>query len=83
MDAKRIRQLRPALRRFLRQVDDCFGDVRTRAHLPVYVRGQLSDRPRKSVEPMALAEGVAPRTLQEFLSLLDWDDQRLVDRVRQ
>ena len=34
-----------------------------------YVQGQLSDLPRKSVEPMAGLAGVPPRTLQEFLSL--------------
>jgi SRSO17 transposase len=83
MDAEHIRRLRPELGRFLRQFDDCFGNARTRTHLPVYVRGQLSDLPRKSVEPIALAEGVAPRTLQEFLSLLEWDDGRMVDRVHQ
>ena len=48
----------------------------------MYVRGQLSDLPRKSVEPIALAEGVAPRTLQEFLSLLDWDEPLMVDRTQ-
>jgi SRSO17 transposase len=83
MDADRIRQLRPALRRYLAQFNDCFADSRTRAHLPVYVRGQLSDLPRKSVEPMALAEGIAPRTLQEFLSLLDWNEPLMSARVQQ
>jgi SRSO17 transposase len=83
MDAEQIRRLGPELRRYLRGFDDCFGDSRTRAHLPVYVRGQLSDLPRKSVEPIALAEGMAPRTLQEFLSLLDWDEPLLVDRTQQ
>lgn len=82
MDAEQIRSLRPEVGRFLREFDDCFGNSATRAHLPVYVRGQLSDLPRKSVEPMALAEGVAPRTLQEFLSLLDWDETLLVDRTQ-
>jgi SRSO17 transposase len=83
MDAERIRQLRPELRRYLREFDDCFERAGTRAHLPVYVRGQLSDLPRKSVEPIALAEGVAPRTLQEFLSLLEWDELRLHDRLQE
>jgi SRSO17 transposase len=83
MDAEQIRRLRPELGRYLRQFDDCFGNSCTRAHLPVYVRGQLSDLPRKSVEPIALAEGIAPRTLQEFLSLLEWDDPRMVDRLHQ
>ena len=40
----------------------------TRAHLPTYVSGQLSDIPEKSVEPIAINAGVAPRTLQEFLN---------------
>lgn len=83
MDAEQIRRLRPELRRYLREFDDCFSNSATRAHLPVYVRGQLSDLPRKSVEPIALAEGVAPRTLQEFLALLDWDQALLVDHTQQ
>jgi SRSO17 transposase len=83
MDAERIRGLRVELGDYLGQFDDCFSNCATRAHLPVYVRGQLSDLPRKSVEPMALIEGVAPRTLQEFLSFLDWDDRLMIDRVQQ
>jgi SRSO17 transposase len=43
----------------------------------------LSDLPRKSVEPMALAAEMPPRTLQQFLSLLDWDQRRLLDRLQQ
>ena len=42
--------------------------VKTPAHLPTYVAGQLSSLQDKSVEPIALKAGVAPRTLQEFLS---------------
>jgi SRSO17 transposase len=83
MDAERIRGLRTQLRRYLRHFDECFNFAPTRAHLPVYVRGQLSDLPRKSVEPIALAEGVPPRTLQEFLSLLDWDERRMEARLQQ
>jgi len=33
----------------------------------------LSDLPRKSIEPIALAAGTAVRTLQEFLVTSDWD----------
>jgi hypothetical protein len=83
MDATQIRRLGPALDRFLGQFDDCFDRRDTRAHLPVYIRGQLSDLPRKSVEPMALAAGLPPRTLQQFLSLLAWDERRLVERLQQ
>jgi SRSO17 transposase len=82
MDAKQIRRLGPLLERYLSHFDDCFGRADTRAHLPVYVQGQLSDLPRKSVEPIALAAGVPPRTLQQFLSLLEWDRQRMIDVVQ-
>jgi SRSO17 transposase len=83
MDAEQIRQLEPKLERFLGRFADCFARKDTRAHLGVYVRGQLSDLAEKSVEPIALEAGVAPRTLQEFLSQLKWDDSRLRDRVQE
>ena len=83
MDADEIRQMKPMLSRFLKWFDGCFSRPETRAHLPVYVEGQLSDLPRKSVEPMAVQSGVAPRTLQEFLSLLHWDEDRMCERLQQ
>jgi SRSO17 transposase len=83
MDAEQIRQLEPKLDRFLERFAHCFARKDTRAHLGVYVRGQLSNLPEKSVEPIALEAGVPPRTLQEFLSQLKWDDERLRDRVQQ
>jgi SRSO17 transposase len=81
MDANELRSLRPELNRFLRRFDDCF-DTASVAHLPIYVRGQLSDLDRKSVEPMAKRAGVPPRTLQEFLSLLAWDHVSMRDRLQ-
>jgi SRSO17 transposase len=83
MDAEQIRQLEPKLDRFLDRFADCFARRDTRAHLGVYVRGQLSDLPEKSVEPIALEAQVAPRTLQEFLSQLKWDEERMRDRVQE
>ena len=83
MDAKQIRELEPKLECFLEEFDDCFTRKDTRAHLGVIVRGQLSDLPEKSVEPIALEAGVAPRTLQEFLSLLKWNEDRMRDRVQE
>lgn len=82
MDAAQIRQLGPKLDSFLKRFDDCFARKDTRAHLPVFVRGQLSDLPEKSVEPIALEAGVPPRTLQQFLSLLKWDENRMRDRLQ-
>jgi SRSO17 transposase len=83
MDAEQLRQLEPKLEHFLGRFADCFARKDTRAHLEVYVRGQLSDLPEKSVEPIALEAGVAPRTLQEFLSQLKWDQERLRQRVQE
>src|SRR5436309_14513671 len=82
MDAEQIRQLEPKLDRFLDRFADCFARRDTRAHLPTYVRGQLSDLPEKSVEPIALHAGVAPRTLQEFLTHHAWDHTRMRDRLQ-
>ena len=68
MNVAQIRQLQPKWDQFLHRFDDCFARKDTRAHLPVYVTGQLSDLPQKSVEPIAIEAGVAPRSPQEFLS---------------
>lgn len=83
MDAEQIRQLEGGLRDYLRRFDECFSRKDTRAHLPVYVRGQLSNLDRKSVEPMALEAGLPVRTLQEFLSQLKWDEDLMRKRLHQ
>src|SRR3954451_7012020 len=83
MDTQQIRRLEPELLTFLDEFRDCFRRKDTRAHLGTYVRGQLSHLPEKSVEPIALEAGVAPRTLQEFLSQLKWDEDRLRERMHQ
>jgi SRSO17 transposase len=82
MDAAEIRGLKPKLKRFLHQFRDCFGRKDTREHLSTYVEGQLSKLDRKSVEPIALAAGVAPRTLQQFLNSLEWDQEQLIDTLQ-
>ena len=83
MTEDQIRALGPALGEYLDEFADCFAHPGTRTHLREYVRGQLSDLQRKSVEPIAHWAGVAPRTLQEFLSLSDWDQGRMGDRLQQ
>ena len=80
---QQLRKLRPRLRQFLKRFDDCFPRKDTRAHLPVYVSGQLSDIPEKSVEPIAINAGVPVRTLQEFLSQHAWDHDKARDRLQQ
>ena len=82
MTVEQIRSLGPALSAYLDEFADCFVSPDTRYHLKEYVKGQLSNLPRKSVEPMAHLADVPPRTLQEFLSLSAWDDDRLRDTVQ-
>jgi len=82
MTEQQIRALGPALAEYLDEFADCFVSADTRYHLKEYVRGQLSNLPRKSVEPIAHLADVPPRTLQEFLSLSAWDEGRLRDTVQ-
>jgi SRSO17 transposase len=82
MDAATILEIKPALTTFLHEFDGCFGRRTTRRYLDVYVTGQLSDLDRKSVEPMADAAGVPPRSLQEFLSQFKWDAAAVRDRLQ-
>lgn len=83
MTEDQIRQLRPELTRYLRQFESCFDRCDTAAYLPIYVEGQLSDLQEKSCEPIALAAGIAPRNLQEFLAHYKWDQNRARNRLHQ
>jgi SRSO17 transposase len=76
MTDKEIAEIGPAFSRYLQRYRDCFLQKRTAAHFDNYCRGLLSDLPRKTVEPIALAAGTAVRTLQEFLVTADWDHER-------
>src|SRR4051795_11768529 len=82
MNIPQIRSLKPKLKKFLKRFNACFPRKDTRAHLPTYISGQLSDIPEKSVEPIAINAGVAPRTLQEFLSQHHWDQDQLRDDLQ-
>lgn len=83
MDANQIRRLKPELTRYLKRFDACFARRDTQAHFPKYIQGQLSELPAKSCEPMALAAGMAPRTLQEFLAHYCWDEDCMRDVLQQ
>lgn len=75
MTEQEITDLGPAFATYLRRFCDCFLQNRTAAHFDTYCRGLLSDLPRKSVEPIALAAGTAVRTLQEFLVTAQWQHE--------
>ena len=83
MDAEQIRELKPMLTRYLRQFDDCFTRRETRTPFSTYVEGQLSDLGEKSCEPIAVAAGIPPRNLQEFLSRCKWEEDRTRNRLQE
>jgi SRSO17 transposase len=75
MTEQDIAALGPAFAAYLRRFRSHFGQDRTASHFGTYCRGLISDLPRKSVEPIALAAGTAVRTLQEFLVTARWDHE--------
>ena len=83
MDADQIRQLRPELTRYLKRFGNSFGRRETRGHMSVYVEGQLSDLAAKSCEPIALAAGIPPRNLQQFLAHGQWDEESMRNRLQE
>src|SRR3954464_6758268 len=82
MTEQQIRDLGPALARFLGGFRRFFAQSRTAGHFADYCRGLLSELPRKSVEPIALASGTAVRTLQEFLRDHDWSFPQARERLQ-
>ena len=73
MTDQEIAAVGPDFARYLGHFRGAFLQRRTAAHFDNDCRGLLSDLPRKSVEPIALACGTAVRTLQEFLVTARWD----------
>jgi SRSO17 transposase len=76
MTEQEMTGLGPAVAAYLRRFRDGFRPDRTARHFDTSCRGLLSDLPRKSVEPIALAAGTAVRTRQAFLVTARWDHDR-------
>jgi SRSO17 transposase len=83
MDADEIRKLKPRFARYIAGFDDCFSRPETREHFSIYITGQLSDLGEKSCEPIAVAAGIPPRNLQEFLGAYKWDEDRARKRLQE
>src|SRR5438128_1536876 len=82
MTADQIRSLQPEMAALLKTFRPYMGRSSNHGHLLAYVLGLLADLKRKSIEPIALAAGAAVRTLQEFLSSLDWDHEAANDQLQ-
>ncbi|MFH1007038.1 MAG: transposase [Candidatus Latescibacterota bacterium] len=81
MKVEEIGRMGAKLKSFLREFKGCFGRREPAGHAEVYVRVQLSNLPRKSVEPMADQAGIDPRALQKFLSQHRWDDAQMARQL--
>jgi SRSO17 transposase len=82
MTDQEIAGLGPAFASYLGRFRGCLAQERTAAHFDTYCRGLLSDLPRKTVEPIALAAGSAVRTLQEFPVTARWDHDQARDGLQ-
>src|SRR5450631_1077725 len=82
MTDRDISRLGPAFSCYLGRFRPCFLQDRTAGHFDDYCRALLSDLPRKTVEPIALASGTAVRTLQAFLATADWDHDLARDTLQ-
>jgi SRSO17 transposase len=83
MTPEQIEELGPAFADYLRPFLFCCDYTQTFDLLGVYCRGLLSDLPRKTCEPIALAAGVAVRTLQEFLKDHRWSFDQARTRLQE
>src|SRR3954471_23422437 len=79
MTEPQLRALGPALARYLDRFLFCCAYTQTFGHMGTYVRGLLSDLPRKTCEPIAKKAGTAVRTLQEFLRDHVWSLEEVRD----
>jgi len=80
MNYAQLASFEPALAKFLDKIRHCFKRDQTFMYMQKYLLGLMAELKRKSIEPIALASGVAVRTLQEFLAFYRWDHQ-LVEKT--
>lgn len=82
MTTEQVEAIGPEFTAFLRPFERFFDTLKAVRHFRHYTRGLLSDLPRKTAEPLALAAGVPPRNLQQFLKANLWDHGGLTDAVQ-
>ncbi len=82
MTEDQLQALGPQFTAFLQPLERFFDQPATVGHFRNYARGLLSDLPRKTAEPLALAAGTPPRCLQQFLKVCLWDQDGLTDALQ-
>ncbi len=82
MTGEELLKMTDDLETYLEGYDDLLGRRENREHFRRFARGQLGPIERKSLEPIADAEGVPPRTLQFFFSRYAWDEEGVGDALQ-
>jgi SRSO17 transposase len=82
MTADQLQAIGPRFTAFLQPFERFFDTAASVQHFRHYTRGLLSDLPRKTAEPLALAAGTPPRCLQQFLKACLWDHDGLTDSLQ-
>lgn len=82
MTGPELMQMSEKLERYLAAYDGLLGRPENREHFRLFARGQLGSLERKSLEPMADAEKVPPRGLQQFFTQYHWDENGVRDSLQ-
>jgi SRSO17 transposase len=83
MTGEDLLKMADALDDYYREFDGCCSRSEGRDMIRRFARGQLGPLERKSLEPIADSEGVAPRALQWFFCRNGWDEERVLERHQQ
>lgn len=83
MEARDVEALAERLLAFVKPYQEVVGWTSREKQLGAFVAGLLGGTERKSVEPIALAQGVDRRQLQHFVGVSPWDHRPLLGRLQQ
>src|SRR5438105_1097531 len=83
MTGEDLLKMADELENYLASYDGLFGRSESREHFRRFARGQLGTLERKSLEPMADAERIPARGLQQFFSQYGWDEGGVRDALQE
>jgi SRSO17 transposase len=82
MTGEELLEMVDDLDRYYNEFDKFFGREENQKNGRRFARGQLGPIERKSLEPIADAEGIEPRNLQQFFSRNIWEQCRARDHLQ-
>ncbi len=82
VEVQNVEQLAKRLAEFVRPYQAAVGWASREKHLGAFVAGLVGGSERKSVEPIALAQGANRRQLQHFVGVSVWDHRPLLAQLQ-